>query len=449
MNIVIIGAGNIGLYMARVFSAQKENVFLIDINVDKLNEAAIHLDIATREGSGTDWQLLDDLMEMKPDLLLAMTDQDEVNLVACDIAKQLGYPRTICRVKDNRYLNRTRLDFARMFNVDYFISPELLVANDIYKYLICYNSLGFESFAHGALQMRTLQIPHDWLHSNKTLKHLHFTEGLMVGLINRMENGKAKIIFPHGDDILLPDDKVTFVGERDAIAAIPEFFGLVSFPIESVVILGGSVVGVHLSKLLHKRNVDVRIVDKDETRCQELARKLPFCRIIHHDGTDLDFLLSEKISQAGYVIACTQNDEINVLTALVAKRAGCEHVAIVLSDNRFVPLANQLGFVQIVSPQAVAAQHILSLAKSQTITSLVSLYNHEVEVLEIIVSMNCKIIGIPLSDASKMLPKDLLIVMIQNRGRVSIAKGDSIICPGDTVIVMCEAKSINELSKIF
>lgn len=449
MNIVIIGAGDIGLYMATVFSAEKENVFLVDIDGAKLVEAGKHLDIATREGSGSDWKLLDDLLEMKPDLFLAMTNNDEVNLVACDIAKQLGYPRTVCRVKDNRFLNRTRLDFARLFNVDYFICPELLVANEIYKSLICFNSLGFESFAHGALQMRTLKIPSRWIHENKTLKHLHLPAGLMIGLISREDSGKTEIIFPHGDDVLLPGDHVTFVGNRDSIASIPEFFGLIPFSIETVVILGGSIVGVHLARLLYKLNVDVRIIDKDPERCKELAKEVPFCRIIHHDGTDMEFLMTEKIAQAGYVIACTQHDEINVLTALVAKRAGCEHVGIVLSDNRFVPLANQLGFVQIVSPQAIAARHLLSLAKSQTVTSLVSLYDHQVEVLEISVSMNCKIIGVPLADAAQVLPKDLLIVMIQNRGRISIAKGDSIICPGDTVIVMCQPKTIPELSNLF
>ena len=123
MSIVIVGAGDVGLYLAQILSKEEHNIILIDKDSKKLQQASNLLDVATRTGSGTDWQLLDDLLELSPTLFIALTDDDETNLVACSIAKNLGYPRTIARVHDNRYLNRTRLDFSRIFEVDYFISP--------------------------------------------------------------------------------------------------------------------------------------------------------------------------------------------------------------------------------------------------------------------------------------------------------------------------------------
>jgi trk system potassium uptake protein TrkA len=146
---------------------------------------------------------------------------------------------------------------------------------------------------------------------------------------------------------------------------------------------------------------------------------------------------------------CTSNDERNILGALLAKQAGCNNAAITLSDNRFLPLIHQLGIVHAVSPKQAAANRIIALATSKAIISLISLYENEAEILEIMVSINSQIIGIPLSEIGPRLPKDFLIVMIQNRGTISIAKGESVICPGDTVIVLCNPKYFQELENIF
>jgi trk system potassium uptake protein len=450
MNIVIVGAGDIGSYIATLLSKQRHNVILIDKNGAKLEEIVTQFDVAIKQGSGCDWQLLDDLLEAKPDLFLALTSDDEVNLVACSIAKQLGYPRTIARVKDNRFLNRTRLDFARLFNVDYFIGPELLVAYDIYKHIIHPGTLGFESFAHGALQMRTLTVPSDWGLAHKSLSQLGLPSGVILSLIHRkLEGGKEQLIFPHGADHILPGDDITLIGEREQIADIPYFFGLESKKIKSVVLVGGSLIGINLAKVLQERKIDIYIIERNYKQCVALAEQLPKCHILHHEGTDLDFLLSEKIGGVDYFVACTNSDEVNVLAALVAKEAGCENVAIVLSNDLFVPLVTRLGIIHVVSPKLVAASRILSLSTSRAVTSLISLYENEAEIVEITVSMNSKIVGIPLAEMGSKLPHDFLIAMIQNRGRITIAKGDSVICPGDTVIVICRAQYFNELEKIF
>lgn len=450
MNIIIIGAGAIGLYVANLLSKQKHNVILIDKNGAALEERSWEMDVAIREGSGTDWQLLDSLLEINPDLFLALTSEDETNLVACSIAKHLGYPRTIARVKDNRFLNRVRLDFARLFNVDYFIGPELLVAHDIYKHLVSASSLAFENFAHGALQMRTILVPSTWA-KRQSLRELQLPTGIIVGLIYRSnrEEGWPPIIFPHGADYILPGDEVTLIGERDQMATIHQFFGIREKKLQSVVVMGGSLIGINLAKILQERDVQVRIIEKNYQRCLALAKELPACRIIHHEAVDLDFLASEKVSKADYFVSCTNSDESNVLGALVAKEAACENVALVLTNTRFIPLANRLGLVHVVSPQVAAANQVVSLAASSAVTSLVSLYENEAEILEMTVSLDSKIIGLPLADLGPKLPKDFLIAMIQSRGHITIAKGDSIICPGDTVIVICNPKYFQELQKIF
>ena len=450
MNIVIIGAGDVGLYIATLLSKQKHNVTLIDKNGAKLEEISWQMDVAIQQGSGTDWQLLDSLLEMQPDLFLALTDQDEVNLAACSMAKHLGYPRTIARVKDNLFLNRTRLDFSRIFNVDFFISPELLVAYDIYKYIVSPGSLAFENFAHGEVQMRTLQVPDTWKLKNQKISELHLPKGIIVGLIyRRMPNEAPTLIFPHGSDYILPGDEVTLIGERQQMSDIHRFFSLPTQKVENVIIVGGTLAGTNLANILQEHDIQVSLIDKNPQHCQKLAKEFTRSSIIQQDGTDLDFLLSENIQPSDYYIMCTSHDETNILGALIAKEAGYQNVAMTLSNNRFLPLMHHLGIVHVVSPKLAAANQIIALATSRSISSLVSLYENEAEILEITVSINSRIIGIPLSEIGPRLPKDFLIVMIQNRGNISIAKGDSVISPGDIVIVICNPKYFQELGNIF
>ncbi|ADI39194.1 trk system potassium uptake protein trkA homolog 1 [Waddlia chondrophila 2032/99] len=454
MNIVILGAGGVGRYIAQVLSKEEHNVILIDPNEKKLEKASWEMDVAIRQGSGTDWQLLDDLLDLSPDFLIALTSQDEVNLTACAIAKHLGYPRTIARVRDNRYLNRTRLDFSHIFEVDYFIGPELLVANDILKYMVSPGSLAVENFAHGAVQLRTLAIPEKWRKSDVPLQHLTLPKGVIIGLIRRdipdaEEKGAKEVIFPHGQDVIKPGDEVTFIGETEAISELHRFLGIKQQRISSVVIIGGSLTGLNLARLLEGREVDVRLIEKDYDRCRYLAEKLPNTTIMNHQLNDIDYFKSEKIGTAEVFVACTESDEMNMIAALLGKEVGCDDVVVTLSNTNYAPIANQLGINHALSPRISTADHILSHILGGTVTSLVSFYDNQAEILEINVSMESKLVGIPLSELGSLLPKDFLIAMIQNRGRIMVANGNRIISPGDTVIVITSPKHIPELEKIF
>lgn len=451
MNIVIIGAGEVGRYIALILSRENHNVLLIDKDGKLLEQAASTMDVATRVGSGTDWQLLDDLLELSPNIFIALTGDDDSNIVACSIAKHLGYPRTIARVRDNRFLNRIRLDFARIFDIDYFICPELLVANDILKHMLNPGSVVLENFAHGAVQLKTIVVPGKWHKGEKPLSHLKLPSGLMVGLIHRNDPSlkQEKIIFPHGNDYIKPHDEVTFIGETEVISNVHQFFDIESKKIESVVIAGGSLTAINLAKLLKNYHIDVRIIEKDFNKCTLLADRLPYCTILNHDATDLAFLQAEKIELADVFVACTGNDEVNLMAAMLAKETGCKDVSVLLANQGYLPLLGRLGISYTVSPKVSASNHILSQILSGTVTSLVSLYENQAEIMEINVSPNSKMVGIPLSELGPLFPHDFLIAMIQNRGRIMIANGNRIISPGDTVIVLTNPKHVPELKKLF
>lgn len=456
LNVVVVGAGGVGRHLAAMLAKEEYNVILVDRDRVKLEEAAWNLDCAIRHGSGTDWQLLDDLLELSPAVLVAATNDDEANLVSCSIAKHLGYPRTIARVRDDKYLNRARLDFEHIFDVDYFVGPELLVANDILKYILSPGSLSVEHFAHGAVQLRTMTVPPRWRKSNVPLKGLGLPPGLIVALIAREKEDKRsggagirEVIFPHGNDVIKPGDEVSFIGEIEAIAGVANFLGVKPHKVGSVVIAGGSLTGIHLARLLIDRDIRVTIIEKSYQRCVEIAEKVTGASVINQDATDYEFLRAEKIGDADVFISCTSSDEINFLTALLGKEVGCQDALAVLENMSYAPLASRQGINHTISPRISAANHILSQIFSGKITSLVSLYDNQAEIMEVNVSIDSRLVGIPLSELGPLLPKDFLIAMIQNRGRIMVAHGDRIISPGDTVIVITSPHHVNDLEKMF
>lgn len=456
MNIVIVGAGTIGRYIAAIFSKENHNVILVDKDEKKLEEASWQMDVATKKGSGTDWQVLDQLLDLSPDLFVALTNDDQTNLVSCNLAKNLGYPRTIARVKDDRFLNRTRLDFGRIFDVDHFIGPELLVANEIYKYMISPGSLRVETFVHGAVQLRTIVVPSKWRRSGRPLSQLDLPLGIMVALIRRplvsmhehKANGK-EIIFPHGSDFILPGDEVTLIGETEAVTEAHQFFGLAQETVKSALIIGGSRTAINLAKILEPRPIDVRVIEKDYQKCCLLAELLPRTTVINHDASDLNVLREEKVNLSDVFVTCTRSDEINVMMSLLGKEVGCRNIVVQLSNPGYVPMMNRLDINHTVSPRIIAANRILALALSGTVTSVTSLYEGQAEVMEINVSTKSKIAGIPIAELGNLFPRDFLIAIIQNRGRVMIAHGNRVISPGDRVIAISNPTHLYELEKIF
>ncbi len=445
MNIVIIGAGDTGRYLATLLSQNHHNVFVIDRDKKKIEQLSQTLDIATRVGSGDDWQLLDSVLEIFPDLFIAMTDSDDTNLVACSLAKQLGYPSTIARVHDSKYLNRTRLDFGRIFDVDHFICPELLAAGELMEYVTNEKSLSVKYFSHGAVQLRTIKVPNDWSHSDVSLNKLEFPQGVMLALIHR----NNEVIFPHGSDAILPGDEATFIGETEVINNIPDFFKIPSKKVESIVLAGGSLTAFHLAKQLEEGNYKVRILEENYEKALSLAERLPKTTIINHNALDIGFLRAEKIDQADMLISCTHHDETNLLAALLGREAGCPDVLMLLTNQANLPLLNKMGIGHAVSPIIAASNRILSRVFTGSVNTLVSLYDNQAEVIEMTISMNSKVVGIPLADLGPIMPKNFLIATIQNRGRIFVANGQRILSPGDTVIFITSPEHVQELEKVF
>lgn len=454
MNIVIVGAGEIGTHLAQILSKEEHNVIVIDCDPKPLEKLSRNADVAIKIGSGTDWQLLEEILEQSPHLFLALTSSDETNLVACSIAKNLGCPKTIARIRHSSFLYRSRLDFSRLFFVDHFIGTEMILSHDIFKCITHPGNVAVENFAHGAVQMRSIIVTETSKLHDRPLAELKLPENLLVGLIRRKpifgeEITSAKIIFPRGQDRLLPGDEVTMIGETQGMGQLDALFDIPQKKIRSVMIAGGTPVAMQICHLLDEEGVQVRLIESDENHCRFLAEHLPHATILNQEPTDLRFLLEEKVHLVDVFVACTASNDKNILAAALAKQAGCGEVITQVSDESYVPLLRRLGIFFTVSEKISVANRIDAIIQEESIISVASLYHNQAKIMEIKVSSDSEIVGIPIADLSKYLPEDFIIAMIENRGRIMIAKGSNILAPGDTVIVICHPKHVAELQKIF
>lgn len=450
MNIVILGAGSIGAYLAITLSQAEYNVVVIDRDPKALEKLGRSADIATRLGSGTDWRLLEDLIEISPDLFIAMSSDDETNLAACVIAKNLGYPKTVARIRQSSFLDRSRLDFCRLFFVDHILGTEVTVANDLFKCLINPGHLSIENFAHGAVQMRTVVIPENFPQIGKPLAQVDLMDNLLVGIIRRKLVGeKEKIIFPRGQDLLLAGDEATLIGETKVMHNLHKIFNLPKKTVRSVILIGASGFSIHLCRLLKEQKIDVKIIEQDEQKCQKLAKLFPNSTILNHDGTDFAFLREERVQHCDVFVACTNSHETNILAAALAKQAGCEEVVALVSDESFAPLLQRLNITYTLSERASIARQIHAILHDDAVVSVASLYDNQAKIMEVKISSESGIVGSPISDLSSSLPSNFLIAMIKNRSGIAIPKGSNVLAPGDTAIVICSPESVQDVEKIF
>jgi trk system potassium uptake protein TrkA len=304
--------------------------------------------------------------------------------------------------------------------------------------------------------MRTIIVSEKWQKTNIPLKTLDFPEEMIIGLIKRKkidpknpEKVTEQIIFPHGSDHIEAGDEVTVLGETKFMQDIHNFFKIEQKKPKSVVIVGGSPVGVRLAHILELRNIHVKIIDYDEKRCEEIADILPKSTVINENGTNIQFFAEEQIHDVDAFVACSNRDETNFLVSSIAKYMGCKKVITLISNINFVPILKTNDIKFAVSERVNIANRILSILHEEKIISIASLYENRAKVLEIKVSEDCELVGIPLSDLSTKLPKDLIISAIENRGRVMIGKGNRIISPGDTLILNASPDIVPQLQEIF
>ena len=443
MNVIVIGAGEVGLHLASILSREAHNVTVIDLAQGQIERIEETLDIGAIRGHGADPDTLLAAGAESADLALAVTNRDEVNLIAALTAKALGTTKAVARVRSQQYLDETRLSYRRLLGIDLIINPVVFTAYEIAKFIENPDVLAIESFARGQVEMRQVRVEDDSMLAGKPLREIAFEPGTQIGSIMRDD----AFIIPHGSSVIQPGDIVTIIGQRGRLERMQKLVTGAEKKMRNVMIFGGSQIGLLLAQLLENTGCAVKLFETDLSRCQQLAEHLRRATVVHGNAADLDVLKRERVSAADAFIAVTDDDERNIMSVLLAKEQGAGKGVVLTHKPDFATLLEKVGIDHAISPRLITANRILALVRRGELYSTAVLADGTAEAVELRVNAGAKIVDRTLKEVR--FPKNTLIAALIRRDRVIVPRGSDTFNAGDTVIAFAQPDSIDGLLNLF
>jgi len=446
LKVIIVGAGEVGFNIASHLAFEDKNVVVIDSDPDAIRRVSDNLDVQVISGSGSNPLILEEAGLKQAEIIAAVTDSDETNLVACLVADIIS-PATkkLARIRDVGYdeFHDTFREHAP--HIDTIINPEIEVVKTIDKLMTIPGAVDVGEFADGLVKFVGIHLDPVTKLDDVRLADISTTTGQQAPLIAAIIR-KEELIIPGGKDRLQAGDLVYFISEADKLSKALSVFDKQIETIERVLIVGGGRIGFRLASMLEEKSVYTKIVEKDARRCTELAEKLNKTIVLHGDGSDQELLREENIQDMDVVVTLTNNEETNIIASLLTKRMGAQNTITRINKFSYFPLMSMIGLEQVVSPRHSAINTILQHIRRGKVLSAISIKNEQAEVMEAVALETSDIVGKPLKRIS--LPKGVLVTSIIRENEVIVPTGESIIEPEDRIIIFASRKAIPKIEKI-
>ena len=450
MKILILGAGQVGVTLAESLAKESFDITLVDQDGDRLRELGSRLDIQTVQGAGSHPNVLQRAGADDADILVAVTSSDEVNIVACQICYSMfRTPTKIARIRSSAYLNQNALFDKHHVPIDRLINPEQVVTEQITELLSHPGALEVLDFADGRAQLVAMRA---YLGGPLVGQALSFLSEHMPNVDTRVAAifRRGQPIIPSGDTVIETDDEVFFIAAREHITAVMGELRKAEKPFRRVIIAGGGNIGARLAAAT-ENNYDVRIMELNPQRAQNLADQLSSAVVINGGATDRELLLEENIDQCDAFCAVTDDDEINVMSSLMAKRLGVRQVITLIGKTAYVDLV-QGGEIDVaISPQQATIGTLLSYVRRADVARVHSLRRGAAEAIEAIAHgdrKSSKVVGRRISEIK--LPPGTTIGAIVRDDKVLIAHDDVIVASDDHVILFLVDKAqIGAVERLF
>lgn len=446
MRIIVVGAGKLGYSIAELLSKEQFDVVVIDKDESQLEAAKNTLDVLTIAANGASPITMDDPDVRDADILIAVTASDEVNMVACVLAKKHGIKHTIARIRDMKFMSEAKDYLKENFDIDLMLNPELITANEINRILMTPAALDVEDFAHGKIRLFETKIQRKSSLAGIPLKDIQLPKGVLAGMIFR----DHRMIIPHGDDCFQPHDNAYFIGIPEEIEKFSQkFVQRDARKLHRVLIIGAGRAGRALAQQLDEQGVHVKVIDQDRERCQLMAGMLTNGIAICGDGTDIDLLVEEDVAHADVVVCLTEDDKLNLMLALLARHLSGNKTKTVVrvSRNEYVELMEKVGVNIVLSARLLSASEVLAFARRGGVVSVSLLEGAKAEAVEVIVQQGAPVASKKLMDVK--LPRECLVCAYVRNGEASIPNGHTVLQPGDRTILFIQTRFSQQVIKYF
>ena len=442
MRVIIVGAGEVGFEIAKFLSAENIDVVVIDQSKDKLRRVSEKLDVSVIEGEGGAPSVLKTAGAEIADILLAVTNIDETNMIACLIANVMfQIPRNVARIRNLEYIGNDLL--LQSIGINPAISPEVEAGKAVIRLLEAPFAVDVEDFEDGKVKVIGFRISSDSKFIGNELKNLELTEPkVLVGAIQRGD----EIIIPTGSDTLKKDDIIFLPLKAEDIESVCQNIGCVTQQVKSVMIVGGGRIGYYVAKTMEARKLNIKVIEKDAERCKFLLNSLRKSVVLLGDGSDQKLLEEENIQDMDVFAAISNNEELNIMASLLAKSRGVKKIITIVNRTDYLPLAYNLGIETVLSPRLITAGTILKYVRGGNILSLTTMAEGKAELMEAEVKDGSILIGKTLHEVE--LPKKTLIGAIIRDDDVIIPSGSDKILEKDKVIIFTLRESIKKVEKL-
>lgn len=456
MRVIIVGASKVGYALARHICEEGYDLVVIDRDPACVDAITDSFDCNGYVGNGSSPELLKKAGIASTTVLVAVTKDDETNILCCSVAKQLGVKRTIAAVRGPEYAEDKDF-FADKIGVDMLINPDRAAASSGNKMIRYAETIELERFGDGTVHVATVEIRKDSVLAGSPMPEVQKRLGAQILICAIDRDGK--IFTPKGQHDIQQGDKITFaaVGEEMDKALVQ--LGIIEKVLKRAVIVGGGKVGYYLTALLLKEGVGVTLIDNDPEKCRKLLESFPKANVIEGDGTD-SVLMEKELKGADACVACTRNDEENLIISMFAKSFGMDRIAAVIDNYNYEVMLKKSGINHVFSTQDVALINIIkdtrllaseekNLNDTNVMKWLYTLNGGRIEAAEFEVGSDFKLLGVPFKEKAFKLKPGILIAVIMRGQEVVVPDGNSSILEGDRIIVVSAEHKIGRMTEIF
>jgi len=437
MKIVVLGAGTVGTWIADLLCRDRHSITVVDIDPAHTRRINEELDVRGITGEASHASVLFQADILGSDLCLAVTRDDEVNIVAASMAKAMGSRRSIARVFAPVFRDLSTFDYQRHFRIDRMLSLEHLSAMEFARNIRNPDAFIVETFARGAIEVQEIEIKDETDALDTPLKDLELPKGVRMGSIHRDER---LWIAGAGDRIQL-GDRLTVIGRHEDIDEVKDLFRVDPGPKQGVVIAGGGETGHHLARVLQRDRFSVVLMEESKDRCDFLAKNLPHVTVVQADATRRAVLEEERVGSADVFVACTGDDESNIMAGVEARDIGAKTIMAVVGRPDYADIVGRLGVDVAVSPRDVMARQVLSFLQSGPVVSRMPLRGGEISAFEVEV-----LEGAPATEhvlANVPLPDQCLIAAIMREDYAKVPGADDRLQAGDIVIALIDESELD------
>ena len=450
MKIIVLGAGKVGKTLIKHMANEDHDIIVVDQNATKVEEVVNQYDVIGVVGNGGSYDILMEAGAEDANLIICVTASDELNILAGLMAKKMGTRHTIARVRNPDYSSQR--DFMRnQLGFSMIVNPELEAASEIRRVLSFPSAVKVDTFSRGKVELAEFFVEDHSRLNGVELNQLHkiTKTNILVCAVSHNED----VIIPDGNYTIKPGDHLYITGTHRDLSKFCLDIGVITSRIKNVIIIGGGKIAYYLSKQLSTQGIKVKIIEKDENRCQVLAEKLPYVTIIHGDGSDDELLNEEGIENTDAVLALTGLDEENIVLSLSAKSLYHKKTIAKVTRMNYAGLSDVLKVDSIVAPKKIVASQIIRYVRAKmnkdndsSVKTLYKIVDGEVEAIEFKVTEQFKYLHKTLNEMK--IKEHVLVAAIIRENEVIVPKGNTTMELNDYVIIVSRGEIMKSLNDI-